>query len=84
MTAPVILSGERHYFGFGVRPLAVVLHHYQCRTRLRRTCDRHAAYQLDYAYVRQRDKRPTYVTDMACEEHAREFADEWGLGRLPE
>lgn len=81
----VVLSGERHYFGFGVRPLLDVLQaHTPCRTRLRRRCDKHAVYQLDYAYVRERDMRPTHCTDMACREHAQEFADEWGLGSLPD
>lgn len=74
------LSGERHYFGFNLwhlsptgqcQPGAVPGVRGQCRFRAR--------YQARFAYVRERDQQPTYVSAPVCDDHARRFADEWGL-----
>ena len=71
-----VLSPEKHYFGFSMDPLAEVLTHYRCEAR---RCGQPARWLLRYAYVRQRDRQPTYVVEAACEDHASVFAADWGL-----
>lgn len=72
------LSGERHYFGFGIRNhLEEVARSQPCQHR--RCGQRPTPFLLDYAYVRERDQHPTYVCEAACQEHAQQFADSWGL-----
>lgn len=80
MPPQVVLSGERHYFGFNLWFLSPTS---RCRPGavpgVRGRCDGPALYQARFAFVRERDQHPTYVMEPVCEVHARRFADEWGL-----
>jgi hypothetical protein len=72
-TGQVVLSTERHYFAFNLWFLEPPS---RCKAP---RCAHVARYQLRYAYVRQRDQRPTYVSEPACITHALRFAAKWGL-----
>ncbi len=73
------LSRERHYFGFGIRSLLEVLRK-SSRCEGRR-CKRSSVAIIDYAYVCEADKRPTYMSEAVCDEHADRFCERWGLER---
>ncbi len=74
------LSRERHHFGFAIRPLLDVLRD-SAHCDGRRCSSRSSVAIIDYGYVREADKRPTYVSETVCDEHADRFCERWGLER---
>lgn len=76
---PYVRSTERHYFGFHIRPLLDVLR----RTRWcdERDCGERPVAIIEWGYVTERSHRPTYVSEVACPQHAGHFCRAWGLER---